>query len=635
MVKRRVVLLLSVIAMMLSGCQKTGMSEETTHVSESGKAVEIEESEENQAKLEKKDNIKEKGLKGDGAGDAQREALHDGLRGGQIQEDEQFRYICSDYYIYQVDKESNEATLLWRAEDSSWIQRAFNQGAALLVGDRIYFFETKWGVMSDEKILSVIRTDGTGYQQLLTGLDYGTTTLYLQGHRLYLVSYDKEVCYELMADGTIGKEMPTTSFPEGYSPVYYTDGGEQYLSSVESIERYGYVLAKDEENRVCAIRQNGEVKRLQEEGSLCTLGDRYFVIMDYDDDLLRVVDAKTFETKVLLEGERVSLYMVLGMDDDYVYYADSKTEWEETFVWVNKIAIADGEVTELFTVKEDGVEKRHYDTKYGLLTYRAEDGMIYYVDGFDYQLYVMGRAVERPEEAIQLTPAFYDSGVAQVGEIESCVQRWYSDTMPDELLMEVELEQLVVDKRYAGAEKINQYLQGEMDADIAYGEETAKWQEETIVEEGDNTGLCGYSLSSTVSDMYYLDENYVSFYQSSYVYLGGAHGMPYHIGYTFDLHTGEMLTLSDIVGNSETELKEIVTKHFAEYINTDPESFWENAVDTVRECTDMDSMFYLTEDGIVFYFEPYALACYAAGFQEVIIPYEEFDMKISLSALED
>ncbi len=115
-----------------------------------------------------------------------------------------------------------------------------------------------------------------------------------------------------------------------------------------------------------------------------------------------------------------------------------------------------------------------------------------------------------------------------------------------------------------------------------------------------------------------------------YEYLGGAHGMPYWAGFTFDLQTGERLLLSDITGISQEELKEVVSRYFAEMISQKPENFWEDAVDVVYETTNFESDFYLTEQGIVFYYGPYDLACYAAGFQKVTIPYYEFNMQITL-----
>ena len=66
----------------------------------------------------------------------------------------------------------------------------------------------------------------------------------------------------------------------------------------------------------------------------------------------------------------------------------------------------------------------------------------------------------------------------------------------------------------------------------------------------------------------------MSFCQQEYDYQGGAHGMPLWIGLTFDLETGERLSLPDVIANSEEELNSIVTEYFAEYINGNPEEFW-------------------------------------------------------------
>lgn len=53
--------------------------------------------------------------------------------------------------------------------------------------------------------------------------------------------------------------------------------------------------------------------------------------------------------------------------------------------------------------------------------------------------------------------------------------------------------------------------------------------------------------------------------------------MPYRTGFTFDLNTGERLSLEDVIDNSEEELKEIVTAYFAKDINEFPEGYWGDA----------------------------------------------------------
>ena len=102
------------------------------------------------------------------------------------------------------------------------------------------------------------------------------------------------------------------------------------------------------------------------------------------------------------------------------------------------------------------------------------------------------------------------------------------------------------------------------------------------------------------------------------------------ICYTFDLETGNELMLSDIVADDEGTLKEIVTRYFTEIYNEDPDEYWDDATATVNENTSLQSPFYLSDKGVVFYYGPYELAPYAGGFKEVVVPYSEFDLKIDL-----
>ena len=127
-----------------------------------------------------------------------------------------------------------------------------------------------------------------------------------------------------------------------------------------------------------------------------------------------------------------------------------------------------------------------------------------------------------------------------------------------------------------------------------------------------------------------MDGRYLSFVQQNYEYSGGAHGMPFWNGYTFDLETGEQLQLSDIVENDDLQIKEIVTGYFEQMYEKEPDAYWDDAVDVVREYASLQSPFYLSEEGIVFYYGPYELAPYAGGFIEIVIPYNEVKLRINL-----
>lgn len=227
-----------------------------------------------------------------------------------------------------------------------------------------------------------------------------------------------------------------------------------------------------------------------------------------------------------------------------------------------------------------------------------------------------------------LGDALYDSGIGEVGTLKSYHESIYSEIVPDKLLYKEDLMWLQVDPHFPGAAKINEYLTGCQNFGTI-DEEELEWLEQGVASEGDEWRIY-YSYSSEVPGISYYDGQYLSFIEFGYSYAGGAHGTPGQTGYTFNLQTGDRLKLSDVVKNSEEELKEIAVKYFGELIEADPLRFWQDALDTVRKDTGYDSEFYLTEEGIRLYFGVYALAGPSDGILEVTIPYGEFDMKIIL-----
>lgn len=214
-----------------------------------------------------------------------------------------------------------------------------------------------------------------------------------------------------------------------------------------------------------------------------------------------------------------------------------------------------------------------------------------------------------------------------IGRVNSYSQKWYKDSEQKQLVYSVDLTWLEVNDSFSGADNINSYLTALKDSTLAYAEEYASWAKEEDYSDFSSAA----SLCSSFCGFSYSDDHYISFLQKGYEYpTGAAHDMPFQTGHTFDLETGERLLLSDICADTEEELREIVTGYFAEMIEAEPENYWENAVDIVRETFTVESDFYLTPQGICFYYGPYVLAPYAAGFVEVEIPYEEFNLMISL-----
>ena len=561
-----------------------------------------------------------------------------------IEEDSDYLYLCGSYQLLKLNKATGESTVLWenKKDFEGLDYRLYSDGQGFLFGDRIYFIEAYRDeeLGSECKALSVICTDGTGYQRLHQLDSYSSGSMVLLDDELYVDAPDEEgnagwLCYQFQEDGRLSE----SSRPEleelvrqGYSQLSYTDNGRRKLLMPEAEEKFGYLVLRDENYEVVKVDpKSGEEEKLPAEllqmeaynegNFLCVAGNKLYL-----------VDSKTLQiNKTIQYDNSVSYIDVITTDEEYAYVTyvtEDESEHTQKCVF-EKVSLETGDRSVIFEQEQMvgvGAEFSIY-----LSDIVVKNGYLYYAGAEDYQLYMMRRSLANPSEEEKLGEAFYDSGIGEVGTIQSYYERTYSRTMPDVLLTETDLEWLQVDEKFAGADKINRYLEEEQNKNIEYENGNVEWMEEMIKEYGED-GISHSSYSSTLSEIAYFDGRYVSFCQQEYDYQGGAHGMPLWIGLTFDLETGERLSLPDVIANSEEELNSIVTEYFAEYINGNPEEFWEDALDIVRDEICFESDFYLTEDGIKFYFHPYALSSYAAGFPEVTIPYDEFEMKISLQS---
>lgn len=561
-----------------------------------------------------------------------------------IEEDSDYLYLCGSYQLLKLNKATGESTVLWenKKDFEGLDYRLYSDGQGFLFGDRIYFIEAYRDeeLGSECKALSVICTDGTGYQRLHQLDAYSSGSMVLLDDELYVDAPDEEgnagwLCYQFQEDGSLSE----SSRPEleelvrqGYSQLSYTDNGRRKLLMPEAEEKFGYLVLRDENYEVVKVDpKSGEEEKLPAEllqmeaynegNFLCVAGNKLYL-----------VDSKTLQiNKTIQYDNSVSYIDVITTDEEYAYVTyvtEDESEHTQKCVF-EKVSLETGDRSVIFEQEQMvgvGAEFSIY-----LSDIVVKNGYLYYAGVEDYQLYMMRRSLANPSEEEKLGEAFYDSGIGEVGTIQSYYERTYSRTMPDVLLTETDLEWLQVDEKFAGADKINRYLEEEQNKNIEYENGNVEWMEEMIKEYGED-GISHSSYSSTLSEIAYFDGRYVSFCQQEYDYQGGAHGMPLWIGLTFDLETGERLSLPDVIANSEEELNSIVTEYFAEYINGNPEEFWEDALDIVRDEICFESDFYLTEDGIKFYFHPYALSSYAAGFPEVTIPYDEFEMKISLQS---
>jgi hypothetical protein len=129
-----------------------------------------------------------------------------------------------------------------------------------------------------------------------------------------------------------------------------------------------------------------------------------------------------------------------------------------------------------------------------------------------------------------------------------------------------------------------------------------------------------YVLDITYEELKHTD-TLVSLVFTVYEFTGGAHGMTTTQTYTFDLQNGVLLTLDDLFLDTAAALEVIspivqaeITTRLGEMLDTQ----W--LADGSGTNPANYQAFALDGDNLIFYFQPYQVAAYAAGTQVVSIP---------------
>lgn len=169
----------------------------------------------------------------------------------------------------------------------------------------------------------------------------------------------------------------------------------------------------------------------------------------------------------------------------------------------------------------------------------------------------------------------------------------------------------------AAQDKLNRQTQAQA---LAYYEEVKGWAMTTLEEVA--AADLGYSFTPCMDVNFTpgrVDEEIISYYQDLYQYMGGAHGMTVRTSATIDAAAGAPLKLADFFV-SGYDYTAAINAEISRQIAADTETYYfETGSSTIA--ADADN-FYVTAQGLVFYYQQYELAPYAAGILEYAIPYE-------------
>jgi hypothetical protein len=115
----------------------------------------------------------------------------------------------------------------------------------------------------------------------------------------------------------------------------------------------------------------------------------------------------------------------------------------------------------------------------------------------------------------------------------------------------------------------------------------------------------------------------LSLYFDQYEYAGGAHGLTVRYSDTWNLPKSKRMELSDFFphrNNYREYIIQTIEKQIETELANGDSMYFENYVQLVNENFKANN-FYLTEEGLVIYFQQYDIAPYASGIPTFVIPY--------------
>lgn len=179
----------------------------------------------------------------------------------------------------------------------------------------------------------------------------------------------------------------------------------------------------------------------------------------------------------------------------------------------------------------------------------------------------------------------------------------------------------------SSADKINSVLQefsdsllsSDSETDGLDGIEEMREAAEQFYEEAGEYFYTNFALERRVY-IPRIDENVLSLLFNDYYYIGGAHGGTTNTGLSFDVESGELLTLDSVFSGDYMDFfrQRVIDTCESEYAAAVFPSYQDYIGDFLK-----DGCWYFDDDGIIFVADEYVIAPYASGPLEFAIPYAD------------
>lgn len=121
----------------------------------------------------------------------------------------------------------------------------------------------------------------------------------------------------------------------------------------------------------------------------------------------------------------------------------------------------------------------------------------------------------------------------------------------------------------------------------------------------------------------YQDDCTASMYFDEYIYTGGAHGTTFRSSDNWKLQEGIQYQLKEFFP-AEADYRKIVLDEITKQAQAQMAEGSQQYFDNYEQLIDQnfkEENFYLTEDGLVIYYQQYDIAPYSSGIPEFVIPY--------------
>lgn len=563
-------------------------------------------------------------------------------------------YFASNEAVYGYNQITGEFETFSLTGENYEMPKTYSgiadDGKLYLDGEYLYYFNDFYQEREDRSESLLYQVDlstGEAYQVEFSFDEY-VTDLYILDHQMYLRTYDENynTGYHTIAleeNGEIGEEITGTredgrvSIPAGYEEIQILDM-EGWLYYAYQNLYFSQILLQDEnQNYVLYDPDTGEITELLSSDYSVNYYDGWHLLY-YLGEYMSEDGAAHQYYRNLNTGEEHELSAekrnVIGADVEGIYYMKHNSETNlhqtEDQMWYQTYDSLDQgrEGQYLYQITWSPYIKNNLDlVENSLLT--LSHGALYVIeDSGDQTVFASYNWLRgESENAVVLA----DREINQIGQFyyeadeelcEDCGRPVYA----------YYIEGFTLNGSMPGDEAINEKIQEITDSMIknaaGVGVDEEEYHEEAYYMEGSVT--CEVDLS-------YYNDRYIGLLWSGYdYYSGAAHGMPYTDFRLYDRETGEELYLDDILASSEEELNAIVTRMFEE--RHDGDEIWEWGLEYISENAGFledhhlkAGAYYLTEEGLVYYFGAYEVASYAEGMPEVLIPYNELKWKLDLS----